>query len=494
MQPSQRDEHGEAQLLSPICLTLGLALFWPSLFQANYYTCVPLADTSAKAALATLSELLGTLLPPVLLVVSLVVAALGRRLGPHRLPQLVITGFAGCVGAALLPINAAIAPAIPTLTVCGCILSCLFLSGFMFQWIHLVQNSKPSSALGYITSSYLICESLQLLFGMLPSWALLIYHIAAPLSCTALLLLPTRRLPTSRGQSSRPLRSVPRWRSALFTIVLCALLVAANTVLGSAINGALAVSGSSLVPSVPGIAAGIMLLSTSALVFCRHAAKDVTPFPFFLSYSAIYLLSFLLVIALPYESASLCEQVMMATSHCLEVFLLMAAVWMTCTWRIASSTGCLLFLCFGPVCLFLAHALRLEAVIEAVCSQSALLRISGIVLFAATLLIGFSIIIRTRERSKERGDDRKSKAEILERWCTEALAPFALAPKELQAATYGYRGHTLERIAEEMGVQKTTVETYFKRIYRKCSVHSRQELIDLVDARPDAEREQGRSI
>ena len=41
------------------------------------------------------------------------------------------------------------------------------------------------------------------------------------------------------------------------------------------------------------------------------------------------------------------------------------------------------------------------------------------------------------------------------------------------------RGRTGERIAAELFISKSTVETHLRRIYAKTGTHGRQELIDL---------------
>ena len=48
------------------------------------------------------------------------------------------------------------------------------------------------------------------------------------------------------------------------------------------------------------------------------------------------------------------------------------------------------------------------------------------------------------------------------------------------------RGRTAERIAGEFFISKNTVDTHLRRIYAKCGVHTRQELIDLGE-RTEAE-------
>ena len=43
------------------------------------------------------------------------------------------------------------------------------------------------------------------------------------------------------------------------------------------------------------------------------------------------------------------------------------------------------------------------------------------------------------------------------------------------------RGRTNERIAQELFIAKSTADTHLRRIYSKCGVHSRQELLDLAE-------------
>lgn len=54
-----------------------------------------------------------------------------------------------------------------------------------------------------------------------------------------------------------------------------------------------------------------------------------------------------------------------------------------------------------------------------------------------------------------------------------------LSKRESEILPLALRGRTGERIAGELFISKNTVETHLRRIYAKCGVHSRQELIDL---------------
>ncbi len=57
-----------------------------------------------------------------------------------------------------------------------------------------------------------------------------------------------------------------------------------------------------------------------------------------------------------------------------------------------------------------------------------------------------------------------------------------LSKRESEILPMALRGRTAERIATELFIAKSTVDTHLRRIYAKCGVHTRQELIDLGEA------------
>lgn len=58
-----------------------------------------------------------------------------------------------------------------------------------------------------------------------------------------------------------------------------------------------------------------------------------------------------------------------------------------------------------------------------------------------------------------------------------------LTARETQILVYAFRGYSLQRIAELDVVSLNTVKSHWKNLYRKLDVHTRQELIDFVEAR-----------
>ena len=65
-----------------------------------------------------------------------------------------------------------------------------------------------------------------------------------------------------------------------------------------------------------------------------------------------------------------------------------------------------------------------------------------------------------------------------ERACADIALSCGLSRREADILPLALRGRTGERMAAELYISKSTVETHLRRIYAKCGVGNRQELID----------------
>ncbi len=63
--------------------------------------------------------------------------------------------------------------------------------------------------------------------------------------------------------------------------------------------------------------------------------------------------------------------------------------------------------------------------------------------------------------------------------CEAIVGASGLSKREAEILPLALRGRTSDRIAGELFISKSTVDTHLRRIYAKTGVHSRQELIDL---------------
>ena len=66
--------------------------------------------------------------------------------------------------------------------------------------------------------------------------------------------------------------------------------------------------------------------------------------------------------------------------------------------------------------------------------------------------------------------------------CAAVAARGNLTSRETEILSLLAQGHTQKKVAEALFISISTVQWYARGIYRKQGVHSRQELIDMVDA------------
>lgn len=80
-----------------------------------------------------------------------------------------------------------------------------------------------------------------------------------------------------------------------------------------------------------------------------------------------------------------------------------------------------------------------------------------------------------------RGAEEPAAAEPVDYVAAMAEA-FKLSPRETEVLRYLGRGRSVPYMREVMMLSKSTIETHIKHIYAKTDVHSKQELIDLIES------------
>lgn len=65
--------------------------------------------------------------------------------------------------------------------------------------------------------------------------------------------------------------------------------------------------------------------------------------------------------------------------------------------------------------------------------------------------------------------------------CQQLAVQGGLSARETEILQYLARGRSQPYIRDELVLSKNTVATHVKHIYQKLEVHSRQELLDLVE-------------
>ncbi len=111
-------------------------------------------------------------------------------------------------------------------------------------------------------------------------------------------------------------------------------------------------------------------------------------------------------------------------------------------------------------------------------AQAALALLCMALVLAALL---FVVDERAIVRLMNADDDNPAAPESFMHRCEELANTYGLSPKETEVMALAARGRTNQRIQEALGLSAGTVNTHLTRIYKKLGIHSRQEMLDLVE-------------
>lgn len=112
--------------------------------------------------------------------------------------------------------------------------------------------------------------------------------------------------------------------------------------------------------------------------------------------------------------------------------------------------------------------------------HSILQTICALVLATYTAAVVVSIV---RHGMRPLGSNQSESEATIEDRCVVLSDQFELSPRESEILTYLGRGRGSTYIGEELFISVHTVKTHTKHIHEKMGVHSREELLDLIDER-----------
>jgi len=118
------------------------------------------------------------------------------------------------------------------------------------------------------------------------------------------------------------------------------------------------------------------------------------------------------------------------------------------------------------------------------------IRLAAITVFVLYLILMVAWIVnsRARKRAERQAEDlvkyRDNPKQALRAKSDILAKEKGLTKRETEVMTYLAEGRDLAYICSECYLSRNTVKSYTKSIYLKVDVHSKQELIDLVDSTP----------
>jgi DNA-binding CsgD family transcriptional regulator len=97
----------------------------------------------------------------------------------------------------------------------------------------------------------------------------------------------------------------------------------------------------------------------------------------------------------------------------------------------------------------------------------------------AVAIVVFSFFYYMRQEIRQASERRGIKQSQA---VAAAGAAHGLSEREVDIISYTYRGYNAKHIAGVLYIAESTVYTHLKRIYRKLGIHSKQDLIQLIDS------------
>ena len=474
-----RNETTPRASIAPI---VGLACLWPSLHASPYYP-LPLTAAFAANGLADISA--NHIIYSILLIciLSLLVGMQKHaRAFLFHLHQIAVAGgCSGVLGSALLIASGYLGSASTIVVGIGFMLIAFYVASSAVAWLSAIAQKPARTIAVEIALSYCLFSAVWLAllaFGLDFSYLL----AACPaLSAACLALQPVEdREPSSFAPSS--LKTLP-----LGIIALCVIFiyfgVVCVRVLTTMQQGVQAAGGLTSLHHIVTASTGLVICLFLALYYRKKEyslESLITVFAFFvLVYMAALLAVMMGSSSDPLAMAG--KRVLVGAEHCLEVFL---AIVLACNVSKRRLSPLMVFGLYAVVIFVIPQLLSLDlmyqsGLLEALAHMDLILPLAAAASFAvAAISIGLltSYFSRASKGSAEQKDDWQ------EELCRKATEAIEVSPREFDVIVLTYRGYSARKIAEALLVSESTVKTHVSHAYRKLGIHSKQELIALVDS------------
>jgi DNA-binding CsgD family transcriptional regulator len=97
------------------------------------------------------------------------------------------------------------------------------------------------------------------------------------------------------------------------------------------------------------------------------------------------------------------------------------------------------------------------------------------------LFVTFTFILPEKALFDFRGVEKDGKPGSIMQACGKVAERYSLSPREESVMRLVVKGRSIARIQEELYMSKGTVNTHLYHIYQKLNIHTKQNLLDLVE-------------
>lgn len=463
-------------------LIAGMGTLWFSLTVSPYYP----ASISPALVLGDVAAVSGRHFLYALLLAACFAAIAANRKEPDLRQTRIFSataaamGFAGCLICLLAPAQGYGNPAITTAALA---LVAVYTAYYFAAWLNLASQRPPTEAVAIIGSSFVLFSALWSALIVLGEAAVGAFCVLCPAIAFAFMLKTAKdstRTPAKEGTSS--LRVLPWGIVALCLAFICFGTIAVRLFttmgVGAANMGVLGVAPQ-LITSLGGLA----IVAVFTVVFARHGATGFNAVST-LAVIALVNMGALLFITLADPAGLLvlaAKRVLVAAEHSAEILLIAVLAHETAKRRLPAP---LVFGLTGIAIAVLPQLIGLD-LMYATGLLSLLPESPYVAPLAATgaFIIAGAAIMMLIKYSRGAVDKLQIQSEQWpEELCRQATAAYDITPRELEVVICTYRGHSAKKTAETLLVSESTVKAHLSHAYRKLGVHTKQELIALVDS------------
>lgn len=404
-----------------------------------------------------------------LYVLAIVAAMVALRKRPCALrPALAVGALAG-MGAFALEGAAAGGVGLLALFV---VLLAVFVAVYLMAGAGALTQCDPRRAAFLAALSYAVAEGLRFAASLTDVWWLKILYPAAAFAA----LWACRPAPRAAGVGERASLQLLPWGILGACIVLMALW---SVMLGVLPAGALSDLGAEDRTWSYGLS--FVLIAFMALYFwwCVGAIwpERLLMLVPFAAIVVLYLFGLTAMQAFPGHEFVSFKRVFIAVAQCLEVLGFIVIVFGVAEKHLSVAAPMVLYatLLNAGLWMVVADVLRHEGLPQSTAIGEASVFFLSFV--TAVICIGMLLAWNVRQGKRSVRSQAAPEASL----CGEAAHKAGLSGREEEVLVLLYRGLSAKRIAEKLYVSENTVRSHTNSIYKKLGVHSKQELMELVD-------------
>lgn len=453
---------------------LGMAFLWPSLHVSPYYpvSIIFTTETSSSGNISAFHIIYSVIFILTLVMILIFSRRIQATLAKNR--KLVFCfGFIGCIGSLLVLFCPWFGSTADIAAGVGLFFIAFYLALYIVVWgARTSQNDTPPIAF-VVALSYVVYSVIWLIYYTLGFDASVILPLCPIVSALFLYLSPFTA-DQSYSSKVKSLKALP-WEIVLPCVVFIFSAVICVRVLTGTQMGVLS-SGHRIAT----IGIGLIIMALFTLFFYRRPYSSSVAVGGFAFLSVLYMASLLIILLFSEPMNSYDKRMLVAIEHCFGVFLWMILASITNQKRLSP------FLVFSLYAIFVVALPQFISV--DLMYQTGILDLVSQVIFAVPMAAIVSFIVATASIVLlVVHSSRMAQASVAQKddWqvtlCRQATEGVGLSPRELEVVALIYRGYSAKKIADLLYLSESTIKSHTAHSYQKLDIHSKQELIGLVD-------------